>query len=163
MYSLCLYLNLHQDELYPHDTHYINRSETFFSKSPFDNVLMWKNRIETCLNNKNPNTIPIVKDESSIKRHFRVVRAKRKRGRTKKKQKQKNVNEKRKSEKSASPKNGKKARIQSSMNTFITQEKHEVNEETNEEENENQTLPKIQVSEANSGLRRSIRNKKKSE
>ena len=39
----------------------------------------------------------------------------------------------------------KKARIQSSMNAFITQEKHEENEETNEEENENQTLPKIQV------------------
>ena len=47
------------------------------------------------------------------------------------------------------------------MNAFITQRKHEVNKETNEEENEIQTLPKIQTSQENSGLRRSIRNKRK--
>ena len=57
----------------------------------------------------------------------------------------------------------KKPRIQSSINAFITQKKHEVNEEENEEENEekneSQTPPKIQVlNEANSGLRRSTRN-----
>ena len=52
--------------------------------------LCGKTEIETCLNNKNPSTTPIVKDENSIKSHFRVVRAKRKRGRPKKKQTKKN-------------------------------------------------------------------------
>ena len=48
------------------------------------------------------------------------------------------------------------------MNAFITQEKGEVNEEENEEKNESQTPPKIHVlNEANSGLRRSTRNKRK--
>ena len=48
------------------------------------------------------------------------------------------------------------------MNVFITQEKGEVNEEENEEKNESQTPPTIQVlNEANSGLRRSTRNKRK--
>ena len=114
---------------------------------------MWKNRIETCLNNKNPSTTPIVKDESSIKRHFWVVRAKRKRGRTKKKQTKKELKEKKNSKKSASPKNeNKKPRIQSSMNLFFEQEKNEVSEDEEETKNGNQTPTKIQVSnETNSG------------
>ena len=114
---------------------------------------MWKNRIETCLNNKNPSTTPIVKDESSIKRHFRVVRAKRKRGRPKKKQTKKEMTEKKNSKKSASPKNeNKKPRIQSSMNLFFEQEKNEVSEDEEETKIENQTPTKIQVSnETNSG------------
>ena len=46
IYSLCLYLKSHPDELLSQDMHYTNRDENFFSKSPLDNVLMWKSCIE---------------------------------------------------------------------------------------------------------------------
>ena len=89
MYSMCLYLKSNQDQLLPQDLHYIDRDEHFFSTSPFDNVMMWKNRIEQCLKNKDPDAQPVTKNQNSIKRHFRVIRAKRKRGRPKKKKQQK--------------------------------------------------------------------------
>ena len=85
MSLLCLYLQSHPDELLSHDLHYVDKTERFCTHSPFDNVVMWKNRIEQCLVNKNPDTSPIPKDKNSIKRHFRIIKAKHKRGRPKKK------------------------------------------------------------------------------
>ena len=155
MYSLCLYLKLHQDELLPHDTHYIDRSEAFFTKSHFDNVLMWENCIEACLNNKNPSTTPITKDEISIKRHFRVVRAKRKRGRPKKKQTKKST--------PSSKNKNKKPWTQSSMTLYFNKEQNEENENEDSLITEPAPLPtNTQLpDESNKGLRRSSRSKRK--
>ena len=96
IYSLCRYLQVNPIELLLHDLHCIDRHEAFFSRSPLDNVLMWKNRIINYLNNKNPGTqlqIPKQNEQNSLKRHFRVTRGKHKRGRPKTKatKKKKNV------------------------------------------------------------------------
>lgn len=82
------------------------------------NVLVWKNYIEACLNNKNRSTTPTPKNKNSIKRHFRVVCAKRKRGRPRKKSSKKSTPST--NNNSVSPKNVKKKPwTQSSMMLYF--------------------------------------------
>ena len=128
---LCLYLKSHPDESLIHDTHYIDRSEAFFTNSPFDNTLMWKNHIEACLNTKNPSTTLIPKEENSIKHHFGVVRAKRKRGRPKKGNKKSTPPT---NNNSISPRHEKKSQTQSSMKLYFSKEASS-NEESENEDN----------------------------
>ena len=100
IYSLCQYLQANPTRLLHHDLHYIDRDEAFFSRSPLDNVLMWKNRIIAFLNSKDPGTqpqIPKQNEQNSVKRHFCVTRGKHKRGRPKTKStKKKNTETKKK-------------------------------------------------------------------
>ena len=62
---------------------------TTFLKSPIDNVLMWRRRDETCINNKSPSTITQPQGNNFINRHFRITRKRKKAGRPKKTRKKK--------------------------------------------------------------------------
>ena len=85
--------------------------------------------------NKNPDSTPIPKDKNSIKRHFRMIKAKRKRGRPKKKPSPKLKKMKTTSTPASKSPQAKKARIQSSMISFFSQKQQQ-----NSENNESQKL-----------------------
>ena len=135
MYLLCLYLKSHPDELLSQDHHYVDKTERFFTHSPFDSVVMWKNRIEQCMVNKNPDSTPIPKEKNSIKRHFRIKTNKRNRGRPKKKPSPKSKKTKTTSTPAPKSPQTKKARIQSSMISFFSQKQQQ-----SSENNESQKL-----------------------
>ena len=40
--ALCMYLKSNQDIIFDRDLHYFQRTDEFFTKSPIDNLLMWK-------------------------------------------------------------------------------------------------------------------------
>ena len=83
IHSLCIYLKQNPSELLEKDLHYLDHDKKFFLKSPFDNVIMWKRRVETCINNKSRVVISRPQSKNSIKRHFRVTRKRKRRGRPK--------------------------------------------------------------------------------
>ena len=83
IWALCLYLQSNLTELLHSDLHYIQRDNNFFSTSPFDTILIWKQRVLTCINNKTPNAVPVPTSTSTIKRHFRIVRKRHRKGRLK--------------------------------------------------------------------------------
>ena len=116
MYSLCKFPQTHLTELLEKDLHYIDRDDKFFSKSPIDNVLMWRRRIEICINNKSPSTITTSQSKNSIKRHFRITRKRKKVGRPKTIVKKKSSS----NTKSKTTDNTKREKThQSSMTTFL--------------------------------------------
>ena len=54
--ALCMYLKSNQDIIFDRDLNYIQRTDDFLTKSPIDNLLMWKRQIEARITRKDPAT-----------------------------------------------------------------------------------------------------------
>ena len=57
---LCKYLLKNTTEFPSHKSHLLQKSEEFFTRTQFDNVTVWKNKIMSCIENEDLSTRQIV-------------------------------------------------------------------------------------------------------
>ena len=76
--QLCKYLNQDPESVPEEKRHLLEKQDKFFLKSPFDNVVMWREKILSCINNasneQNNQSISLKHNTQDLRRFCKVAR-----------------------------------------------------------------------------------------
>ena len=80
--QLCKYLNQDPESVPEEKRHLLEKQDKFFLKSPFDNVVMWRKKILSCINNasneQNNQSISLKHNTQDLRRFCKVARKQKK-------------------------------------------------------------------------------------